>query len=446
MPDHVRLLLAPAGQRVGPLARPAELVRALAERDRVAVDEAGDDRCEAVRRGEQHRLVEQTQPLLGSPEADERVGLVLGGEGDEVVVAEPLADPHRLGGTVVSCLVVAARSVREHPRNQQIAALDVVAAGALQEPLGPREPPVGRRRLAVQHPVEAEPEGRSRSAPGVVPLDVGPVRPLQRTDVLLVVAEHVGRGREQLEIARGQRVGLIGGGERLVGVPPGPSLDGLAALLEIHSHPGHFPVVCNRHARGVGDGCHPLGDTAARWSGSLRRPCTRARGSWCARSGGATTTEASPTARSPRSMTQSRSSRTTTTRSTSSASRASPSARSGFSSCRRASWTSTVRRRLECAQRELVEEIGRRRERLAGAEALLHRAGFADEAMTLFLATGLERVEGHEPDPEERIEIVAWPLDRPRRRDRRVRGREVADRPLRAARAQTSRLTVPRLG
>ena len=38
--------------------------------------------------------------------------------------------------------------------------------------------------------------------------------------------------------------------------------------------------------------------------------------------------------------------------------------------------------------------------------------GFATEAMTLFLATGLEPVEGHEPDPDERIEIVRWPLVR----------------------------------
>ena len=48
---------------------------------------------------------------------------------------------------------------------------------------------------------------------------------------------------------------------------------------------------------------------------------------------------------------------------------------------------------------------------MGGAEALLSSPGFATEAMTLFLATGLESVEGYEPDPEERIEIVAWPLD-----------------------------------
>ena len=30
--------------------------------------------------------------------------------------------------------------------------------------------------------------------------------------------------------------------------------------------------------------------------------------------------------------------------------------------------------------------------------------------MTLFLATGLEEIADHEPDPEERIELVRWPL------------------------------------
>ena len=36
--------------------------------------------------------------------------------------------------------------------------------------------------------------------------------------------------------------------------------------------------------------------------------------------------------------------------------------------------------------------------------------GLAREAMTLLLATVLEEVEGHRPDPEERIEVVSRPL------------------------------------
>jgi ADP-ribose pyrophosphatase len=36
--------------------------------------------------------------------------------------------------------------------------------------------------------------------------------------------------------------------------------------------------------------------------------------------------------------------------------------------------------------------------------------GFAQEEVTLFVATGLEAIPDHEPDPEERIEVIAWPL------------------------------------
>jgi 8-oxo-dGTP pyrophosphatase MutT (NUDIX family) len=66
---------------------------------------------------------------------------------------------------------------------------------------------------------------------------------------------------------------------------------------------------------------------------------------------------------------------------------------------------------LECAQRELVEEIGRSARDWRELKRFYPTPGLAREAMTLFLATGLEAVEGHAPDPEERIEVVPWPLD-----------------------------------
>ena len=36
--------------------------------------------------------------------------------------------------------------------------------------------------------------------------------------------------------------------------------------------------------------------------------------------------------------------------------------------------------------------------------------GFAQEEVTLYVATGLEEIPDHEADPEERIELVPWPL------------------------------------
>jgi ADP-ribose pyrophosphatase len=65
---------------------------------------------------------------------------------------------------------------------------------------------------------------------------------------------------------------------------------------------------------------------------------------------------------------------------------------------------------LECARRELVEEIGKSATEWRELKRFYTSPGFAEEEVTVFLATGLEDAQ-HEPDPEERIEIVPWPLD-----------------------------------
>jgi ADP-ribose pyrophosphatase len=65
---------------------------------------------------------------------------------------------------------------------------------------------------------------------------------------------------------------------------------------------------------------------------------------------------------------------------------------------------------LECARRELAEEIGKAAGEWHELKTIYMTPGWADERMTLFIATELEDAE-LEPDPGERIEIVAWPLD-----------------------------------
>lgn len=64
---------------------------------------------------------------------------------------------------------------------------------------------------------------------------------------------------------------------------------------------------------------------------------------------------------------------------------------------------------LECAQRELSEEIGKSARQWRELKRFYTTPGFAAEQVTLFLATELEDT-GDRPDPEERIEVVPWPL------------------------------------
>lgn len=64
---------------------------------------------------------------------------------------------------------------------------------------------------------------------------------------------------------------------------------------------------------------------------------------------------------------------------------------------------------LECAKRELAEEVGLAAERWTRLHLIQMTPGYSDETLTLFEATGLCAAEA-EPDEDERIEIVRWPL------------------------------------
>jgi 8-oxo-dGTP pyrophosphatase MutT (NUDIX family) len=65
---------------------------------------------------------------------------------------------------------------------------------------------------------------------------------------------------------------------------------------------------------------------------------------------------------------------------------------------------------LECAQRELGEEIGKEAAQWRELKRFYTSPGFTDEEVTLFEATGLSEAPT-EPDPSERLELIEWPLD-----------------------------------
>ena len=64
---------------------------------------------------------------------------------------------------------------------------------------------------------------------------------------------------------------------------------------------------------------------------------------------------------------------------------------------------------LECAQRELAEEVGLAAESWKLIKAIYPSPGFVSERATIFEATGLSAVDT-DPDEDEEIEVVRWPL------------------------------------
>jgi 8-oxo-dGTP pyrophosphatase MutT (NUDIX family) len=67
---------------------------------------------------------------------------------------------------------------------------------------------------------------------------------------------------------------------------------------------------------------------------------------------------------------------------------------------------------LATIRRELVEEIGKAADRWEPLLSYYSSAGFSDEEVHLFLATGLRDAEAPQDTADERIEVVRWPLER----------------------------------
>jgi 8-oxo-dGTP pyrophosphatase MutT (NUDIX family) len=67
---------------------------------------------------------------------------------------------------------------------------------------------------------------------------------------------------------------------------------------------------------------------------------------------------------------------------------------------------------IETARRELAEEIGKRAEHWEELLTFYTSPGISDERLWLYLASGLADAPHTDPDEDERIEIVPWPLDR----------------------------------
>lgn len=67
---------------------------------------------------------------------------------------------------------------------------------------------------------------------------------------------------------------------------------------------------------------------------------------------------------------------------------------------------------LDTAKRELAEEIGKRADDWREIDVFYTSPGFSDERVWWYLARELSDDDGAQPDADERIEIVPWPLAR----------------------------------
>ncbi|MGH2741709.1 MAG: hypothetical protein ACRDN8_04320 [Thermoleophilaceae bacterium] len=138
------------------------------------------------------------------------MALLMYGEGEQIRIAKALADlgSSHCGG--VRSLVATGRTMPHHDRQQQIALLDAFTLLAFDQPLRAAEPSGRAAHLSSECEVHTQPERTAHSARSFAAVQVPMVGTLETAQVVVVAAEHVGRRRQQLKIARSQRRRLIG--------------------------------------------------------------------------------------------------------------------------------------------------------------------------------------------------------------------------------------------
>jgi hypothetical protein len=110
---------------------------------------------------------------------------------------------------------------------------------ALQQAVGPGQPPTRLGELTLVDQVERQPERAPRGQPRLARLGMEPLGTLQRPQAVLDPAEEEGRGRQQLQVLPGQGRRPVGQRQRGVGLRPRQPPSGLAA-------PRQLPVATHR--------------------------------------------------------------------------------------------------------------------------------------------------------------------------------------------------------
>jgi hypothetical protein len=217
-----RLAGAPAAQRHGPLVRPPQVTHVPARDDDAAVDDAGDQRRDLVGRHTDHRLVQRRQAARDLCHRHQRLAAAEPAQCVQVGVAEPVGDPGDLYEPQVGGSRVPAAQRVQGRRDQQVAALGAVRAGALPEVACPGQPAARLRGPTVPVQEHGQPEGAADGGsdlPGVRPRLRGT---LQRRQGDRHGPAQGGGERQPLEVVRSQATPFAGNRQLRVRLGPGP--------------------------------------------------------------------------------------------------------------------------------------------------------------------------------------------------------------------------------
>ena len=115
------------------------------------------------------------------------------------------------------------------------------------------QPSARSRHLPALREMGSDPERAAHRAPGLVYLEVGGVRSLEQREVVVLAAEHVGRGGEELQVIPAQWLHAVGRRQPLVSLRPLLIGVGVTPARELGDEFRHgFIIAARRRSSGEG--------------------------------------------------------------------------------------------------------------------------------------------------------------------------------------------------
>jgi len=217
---ELRLRVAPRGQRGRPFASAVGCIHLLAATDHRAVHESRDRRQQATGRGEQHRFVQQREPLLPLAGRHPRLPLKHAAEAEEIFVVEALGGRDDLSRErqALDRIVVP----NDGPigfGNIEVATLDAVLTAPLDRTPGLGEPTRSATDLTDGQQAKPQPERRACCGRVRAALEALVKQALERREQL-VAARQRARPAKALQVRVVERLRAIDTRERLERVAP----------------------------------------------------------------------------------------------------------------------------------------------------------------------------------------------------------------------------------
>ena len=229
--DELCLVLAPAREGGGPLARAIDRVDLLAARDALAIREAGDERRELVRRHGEHHLVENGEARVDAPLTKKGTALDLSRDRDEIAIARRFADCPCLARRSLRLGILTRRQVTVRRRHEKIASLGARLLLGFDEPRRAREPGCAGRAAERDEP-KADPERRPCRPPRLVRLHACLVQALERAQEALVRSAKSGRPGQPLEVVPIERRIALRAREGVERIAPSTAIERRTAQME----------------------------------------------------------------------------------------------------------------------------------------------------------------------------------------------------------------------